>query len=215
MGGEAYIERRLVALAAVAGCVDAASFLGLDTVFTANQTGNTVLLGIGLAQGDWDAALRSLAALLGFLVGVLVAALVLRRARPGWSETAVAIAAVQAIVLAALALLWGPASTLLLIVVAAAVMGAQSALTLHIGVPGVTTTFITGTITRVVSELAGAKRTYPEATPTLAWVAYLLGAMVGAALEKASGADLSIGFAAVVTGAVALSALDARRERSP
>ena len=37
-----YIHLRLVSLAAAAGCVDAASFLGLDQVFTANQTGNTV-----------------------------------------------------------------------------------------------------------------------------------------------------------------------------
>lgn len=204
-----------MALAVVAGCVDAASFLGLDTVFTANQTGNTVLLGIGVAQGDWDAALRSLAALAGFLVGVLGGALALRRAPGGWSATAVALTAAQAVVLGALALLWGPASTLVLIVLAAVVMGAQSALTLHIGVPGVTTTFITGTITRLVSELAGERRTFPEATAGLAWGAYLIGAMIGAALEKASDADLTMAFAAAVTGAVALSAADLRRGRSP
>ena len=59
----------LLALSFAAGYVDALSYLGLSRVFTANMTGNTVLLAIGLAQLDADAAVRSSVALAGFLGG--------------------------------------------------------------------------------------------------------------------------------------------------
>ncbi len=52
-----------------AGFVDAISFLGLGSVFTANMTGNTMLLGIALGRGDLPGALRSLIALAGFCLG--------------------------------------------------------------------------------------------------------------------------------------------------
>ena len=42
--------RFLVALSLLAGGVDAVAFLTLDHVFVANQTGNGVLLGVGLNQ---------------------------------------------------------------------------------------------------------------------------------------------------------------------
>lgn len=53
------------ALAVVAAATDALSYLGLGKVFPANMTGNTVLLGIGIAEGDWGAALHSVCALGG------------------------------------------------------------------------------------------------------------------------------------------------------
>jgi uncharacterized membrane protein YoaK (UPF0700 family) len=62
----------LVLLSAAAGCVDAVSYLGLGHIFTANMTGNTVLLGLSLGQADWHAALRSGVALVGFIFGVAV-----------------------------------------------------------------------------------------------------------------------------------------------
>jgi uncharacterized membrane protein YoaK (UPF0700 family) len=46
-------DSRLLALTWAAGSVDAISYLGLGHVFTAMMTGNTVLLGLALAQGGW------------------------------------------------------------------------------------------------------------------------------------------------------------------
>src|SRR5215475_12485746 len=66
-------------LAFTAGCVDAISYLGLAHVFTANMTGNTVLLGLSTAQAQWPAALRSAAALAGYLVGVAGGAFICRQ----------------------------------------------------------------------------------------------------------------------------------------
>ena len=59
----------VVLLSVTAGCVDAVSYLGLGHIFTANMTGNTVLLGLSLGQAHWQAALRSGVALVGFIVG--------------------------------------------------------------------------------------------------------------------------------------------------
>lgn len=42
----------LLGLTWSAGFLDAISFLGLGNVFTANMTGNTILLGIALGRGD-------------------------------------------------------------------------------------------------------------------------------------------------------------------
>src|SRR5712691_993515 len=65
----------LLALTWAAGSVDAISYLGLGHVFTAMMTGNTVLLGLALAQGEVWAVLRSIIALVGFAAGAAVSAL--------------------------------------------------------------------------------------------------------------------------------------------
>jgi uncharacterized membrane protein YoaK (UPF0700 family) len=59
----------LLTLAVPAGAVDASNYLGLGRVFTANMTGNTVLLGVALARGSGADAARSVAALGGFCAG--------------------------------------------------------------------------------------------------------------------------------------------------
>jgi uncharacterized membrane protein YoaK (UPF0700 family) len=46
-------------LACVAGSVDAVSYMSLGHVFTANMTGNTVLLGLALGQAESQAVARS------------------------------------------------------------------------------------------------------------------------------------------------------------
>jgi Protein of unknown function (DUF1275) len=45
------LARALIVLTFTTGLVDAVSYLGLGHVFTANMTGNVVLLGFGLAGG--------------------------------------------------------------------------------------------------------------------------------------------------------------------
>src|SRR3989449_11780262 len=62
----------LLVLTWAAGSVDAISYLGLGHVFTAMMTGNTVLLGLAIGQGQVLAALRSVIALAGFCLGAAV-----------------------------------------------------------------------------------------------------------------------------------------------
>jgi uncharacterized membrane protein YoaK (UPF0700 family) len=58
----------MLALTFVTGCVDGASYLGLDRVFSANMTGNVVLQGFALAGAAGVPHLSAGLALLGFLL---------------------------------------------------------------------------------------------------------------------------------------------------
>lgn len=64
----------LVLLSCVAGSVDVMSYYSLGNVFTANMTGNTILLGLATGQGKVTSYLHSLAALGGFFAGALTGA---------------------------------------------------------------------------------------------------------------------------------------------
>jgi uncharacterized membrane protein YoaK (UPF0700 family) len=74
----------LLALAFAAGSIDALSYLGLGRVFTANMTGNTVLLGVAVATGTSADTLRAVAALGGFVLGGAVGILLIARRRGSW-----------------------------------------------------------------------------------------------------------------------------------
>src|SRR5215467_5739972 len=98
-------ESMLLALTWAAGVGDAVSYLGLGRVFTAMMTGNTVLLGLALAQGELHAALRSILALLGFALGVVLGALVVERDESDaeWPACVTAALAVESLILAVFA----------------------------------------------------------------------------------------------------------------
>jgi uncharacterized membrane protein YoaK (UPF0700 family) len=66
---EAALPALLVALTAVTGMVDAVSYLGFGHVFTANMTGNVVLLGFALAGAGQVSIPASLVAIAAFLAG--------------------------------------------------------------------------------------------------------------------------------------------------
>ena len=68
-------------LCGIAGYVDALGYLKLGSVFAANMTGNTVLLAIVLAQGEWARAAVYGLTLAAFFAGALSAS-VLKRALP-------------------------------------------------------------------------------------------------------------------------------------
>jgi uncharacterized membrane protein YoaK (UPF0700 family) len=59
----------LFGLAAVTGIVDAVCFLAFGHVFTANMTGNVVLLGFAVAGVESLSVSRSVTALAAFLIG--------------------------------------------------------------------------------------------------------------------------------------------------
>ncbi|MEU8261130.1 YoaK family protein [Micromonospora sp. NPDC048999] len=152
------------ALSAAAASADAVSYLGLGRAFPANMTGNTVLLGLGVATGDLAAAGRSATALVAFLLGAgAVGAAVAVR---GWSRGLVGALAVELLLLAALPAWWlalpgrpsgWPQHGLIALLGGA--MGVQSAVTYRWGRAGVSTTYITGTWTAfsigVASRLRG------------------------------------------------------------
>lgn len=202
---------RLIALAGAAGCLDAVSFLGLQAIFPANQTGNTALLGIALGRGDWAAAGRSGAALLAFCAGVLLLGWALRgREERGWGPEVTAALWVEAALLAGLVALWHTGPVLVGIALAALAMGVQSLAAQRAGVRGVSTTFVTGTLTRVSGRLgSGRASVHEDGTPAMVWLAYLAGAIVGGATSHAAGGR--VGVALVLAVVVAIAVVSRRR----
>ena len=161
-GAAARRDRVLLALTFAAGCVDALSYLGLSRVFTANMTGNAVLLGLAIGQTEELRVAHSSAAIVGFVLGVLAGARLAgpTRERVFWSRRISLAVGLESVVLIAFAAGWwasGPgaagAGLVGLIVLSGTAMGIQSAVARRLAVPGVSTTFITGTITALVSEL--------------------------------------------------------------
>ena len=190
----------LTLLAVAAGCLDAVSYLGLGQVLVAAMTGNTVLLGIALGQADAHAALRATISLTGFVAGAFVgAAIVDRDARETiWSPGVTWALALELVILVILTLAWQEledrADWMIdyrypLIVGAGFAMGLQSAAARRIGVPGVATTYITGTLTSLAARLVdwlrtprpGAGDQAPNAgapwLPASVWIAYGAGAL--------------------------------------
>jgi uncharacterized membrane protein YoaK (UPF0700 family) len=183
----------LISLALAAGCVDAVSFLGLGQVLTAAMTGNTVLLGIALGQAEGQAALRAGVALLGFFTGVVLGAVIVDRSAGPWSASTAAALALELLMLVSLALTWHlfeHASWIdgrfPLIAAAGIAMGLQSAVAHRLGVAGIATTYVTGTLTTLASRLVGRlggsglhRDRVDELSPwlpALVWLAYGLGA---------------------------------------
>jgi uncharacterized membrane protein YoaK (UPF0700 family) len=63
------LTRALLALTFTTGLIDAVSYLALGRVFTANMTGNVVLLGFGIAGSGGLPVVAPLVSLGAFLVG--------------------------------------------------------------------------------------------------------------------------------------------------
>src|SRR5258706_14662428 len=68
---EKIVACALLGITAVTGLVDAVSFLSLGRVFTANMTGNVVILAFATARVPGLSIARSLTALSAFLVGAI------------------------------------------------------------------------------------------------------------------------------------------------
>lgn len=166
-------ESMLLLLSLAAASLDAISYLGLGRVFTAMMTGNTVLLGLALAQGEVFAALRSILALIGFAIGVFVGAIIVEReSEPAeWPTAVTAALAFETMILiifAASFTLFGNTHqgiVYLLIILSAFAMGVQSAAVRRLGVPGIATTYITGTLTSLMIDLLGWLRSIAARLP--------------------------------------------------
>jgi len=197
----------LLALTAAAGWIDALSYVALGHVFTANMTGNLVLLGLAVGTGQAGGALRSVVALAGFAAGALLASALTRDAAGDWPRRVTAALAVEAAVLVALAALWrAGAGVEPLIVLAAVGMGIQSAAVRRLAVAGVTTTFVTGTLISLMAGLAALRPASGWARQAAVLAALLAGAVAGAAAWTLTPGVAPAGPAALVA-VVTLAAL--------
>ena len=151
----------LVALTFAAGLVDAVALLRLD-VFTAVMTGNIVLLGLAVGQGAFGNALRSVIALVAYGVGVVVGARIVGAVaiESHWSPKVTRALAIEWVLQAAFLTGWvltgtkpDGASAAALIAFSGVAMGIQAA-TARALAPGMSTTYVTGTLTGLLSELS-------------------------------------------------------------
>ncbi|NAZ80988.1 DUF1275 domain-containing protein [Kineococcus sp. R8] len=211
------------------GIVDAVGYLGLDRVFTANMTGNVVILGMALTGAEDLPVLGPVVALVGFMAGAAVGGRVLRRAATGWTTASTVLFALVGLVLGGLA--WAatglgdqvpveegttaPPAALALTGVLGLVMGVQAATARRLAVKDVTTVVVTSTITGLAadSRLAGGDgggwRRRAGAVLLI-----LAGAAVGAALLRWH-VGAGLGLAGLVTVAAALVGHGTARVRTP
>ena len=194
------LSRALLTLTITTGVVDAVSYLGLGHVFTANMTGNVVLLGFGIAGTGGLPVVAPLVSLIAFVAGsatgsVLASRIGERSPVPLAAPIAVEVmlVGVAAVLAAAIDVRTGRVSGDAIIAVLAFAMGVRNAAVRRIGVPDLTTTVLTMTITALAAEtpLAGDTRTGPgrraaAVRRSAAVMTMLGGAVVGALLLKTS-----------------------------
>ncbi|MEU2657155.1 YoaK family protein [Streptomyces sp. NPDC007325] len=191
----------LLALTFLSGLVDAVSFLGLGRVFVANMTGNVVFLGFALAGAAQLSAVAALAALAGFVAGAVAGGALRREEEP--SRVVVPLASAQALLLAAAltgqAAGWGRYAVL---VPLACGMGLQNALVHRLGVPDLTTTVMTRTLTGLAVDRPGPA----TLRRGLSVVTLAAGAFTGGVLHARLGAEGALTAALALLLAVVLTA---------
>jgi uncharacterized membrane protein YoaK (UPF0700 family) len=188
------LVRALLVLTFTTGLVDAVSYLGLGHVFTANMTGNIVLLGFGIAGSGGLPVIAPLVSLGAFLVGAGgggILAVRMAERHPNHVARALAIEVsligVAVVLAAAIDLRPDHASGDLVIALLALAMGVRNATVRHLGVPDLTTTVLTMTLTGLAadSQLAGGSGR-GSVRRIAAIFAMLTGALAGALLLKTS-----------------------------
>lgn len=201
------LARALVVLTFTTGLVDAVSYLGLGRVFTANMTGNVVLLGFGIAGGSGLPVLSPLVSLGSFLLGAGAGGqLAKRTADHHLAHIARALALEVALtgaaaILAALAtVVPGTVSANVVIALLAFAMGIRNATARRIGAPDLTTTVLTMTLTALAADSPPAGGSGEGWVRRIgAVIAMLIGALAGALLLKSS-----LAIPLLVTAALAL-----------
>ncbi|MEY9968535.1 uncharacterized membrane protein YoaK (UPF0700 family) [Streptacidiphilus sp. MAP12-16] len=195
----------LLALTVVTGLIDAVSYLGLGHVFVANMTGNIVFLGFALAGGPGLSALASVASLAAFLAGALAGGrlgvrLAEHRGRLLSISTATqSLLMAAAVVTSALADGTTAVGKYTLIILLALGMGLQNAVARRLGVPDLTTTVLTLTLTGLAADSTPAGGTAPRpGRRLLSVLAMFLGALIGAELLRHTGIGTVLQVALVI-----------------
>jgi len=200
----------LILLTLVTGLVDAVSYLELGHVFVANMTGNVVLLGFAAAGASEISAAVSLVAMGSFLFGALaggrLGSSMGHRGRFLALSTYAQVSAVGAAFVVSLASfdVSGGITAYALAAFLAFAMGLQNATARRLGVPDLTTTVLTLTVTGLAADSRLAGGTHPNTGRRLAAIAAMfVGAFVGADLV------FRVGVSAALALAVALLVLNA------
>ncbi|HYL13307.1 MAG TPA: YoaK family protein [Terriglobales bacterium] len=216
-GVEGRLMIALMVMTVVTGFVDAVSYLGLGHVFTANMTGNIVLLGFAVAGAPRLSIARSFTSLGAFLVGAVVGGRVgvamISAPRKRWllaagiSEAAMLFAAA----VAATGFDAGSETPVLrlyaIIILTALPMGLRTATVRRLAVPDITTTVLTTTLAAVAADSSLAGGSNPRMGRRIgSVVAMLAGASIGALFVRFGLAvPLLVGGTCVLTATIIYS----------
>jgi uncharacterized membrane protein YoaK (UPF0700 family) len=184
-----------IALTFGSGANDVAAFTRLGGVFTSVMTGNIVFFGLAVAERSVSLASHTAVAIAGYVLGVAVATLVSygvkKRSSAGGASVlpghvSWALGA-ELVLLAGGAVGWeitgarpGGGAEFALLTVAAAAMGMQSVAVNEMGFSNFSTTFLTGTLTWLVSSAA---RPGGDASGALRRLSGLIALAAGACLS--------------------------------
>ena len=154
----------VVALAVVSGATDAIGLMALGGAFTSVMTGNLVILGVSASTADGGLAIASGGAIVAFCAGAALGARLAGNPTAGdriWPRQVTVGLAVELVLMTAYAVGWwitggrpGTAVSLALLLAMATALGIQSSTVQRFGVSGMSTTYLTGTLTTVVMRLA-------------------------------------------------------------
>jgi uncharacterized membrane protein YoaK (UPF0700 family) len=201
----------LATLTVVSGIVDAVSYLGLGHVFTANMTGNVVLIGFALAGAPSFSVAASATALGAFVAGAIAGGRIGLRVPQKRSllVTAATLEAgftvVAAVIAASVAVLGAGWPRYTVIAVLAFPMGIRNSVVRRMGVADMTTTVITTTLTGLAADsaLGGGPNTNASRRATSV-VCMFVGALVGAAFVVHVHPGAALGLAAALTVGLAV-----------
>jgi uncharacterized membrane protein YoaK (UPF0700 family) len=159
-----------VLLTFASGASDVTSFTRLGNVFTSVMTGNITVFGLSLARGSTSLALHTAVAFAGYVTGVAAGTLIGRyrisaksAAEPDgerWPAHMTLTLAAELTLLAGVLAGWEATGSrpagwaqYVILAVAACAMGVQSAAVVQLGLGNVSTTYLTGTLTGLVSAV--------------------------------------------------------------
>jgi uncharacterized membrane protein YoaK (UPF0700 family) len=215
--------------------IDVVSFTRLGSVFASVMTSNIVFLGLAAARQSAMLAEHAAVSFAGYVAGVAAASRLARLGRrsvqggpPGqqtWSAGIAAALVAETGVFVVFTIGWEvtgakPAggTQLFLLTVATVAMGMQSAVVVAMGIAGVSTTYMTGTLTTLIEAVANPDRhKRPDARQIIVLLALVAGAgLSGLLLATVPSAVLVMPFA-VLIGVIGIGTglLRPRRRRPP
>lgn len=204
----------MLTLTGVSGMIDAVCFLGLEHVFTANMTGNVLVLGFASAGTEGFSVPHTITAVAFFLMGALAGgrlfARMARGSRRRWTRVSLAFEAALLAVASAAAFAAPDAdgTTYALIAVTAVAMGLRNETVRKMQVASLpTTTVITSLLTGLIADSpwgdASGSRFSRRAAAILA---LFTGALVGAWLVNHHHLGIPLLLAAAVSAGLAATA---------
>jgi uncharacterized membrane protein YoaK (UPF0700 family) len=182
----------MIALTLLTGATDATTFLKLGNVFTSVMTGNMVLMGLSIGRGDVAAFGHAAVAVVSYIVGTVVGSRIVGQPRTDdriWPAALTAALLVEFALFAVVAGGWwgthsGPTGTVqtLLLIMSTLALGIQSSAILRLNVSGLSTTYLTGTLTTVVNALVVKRSVRGNGRSVCVLCALVVGAALGSLL---------------------------------